>query len=240
MKHTLKNFLQFTLSSKAIFFLFLEAGVGILLSVASLLFFIDIAEGILRKEGLFLDTAISQIIYSLRNPFLTNVMYVFTFLGSDILLLFSSLITIFLVLRKHKHEALLFIFVLGMTALVNIFLKSVIQRPRPTIDPLLTITNSYSFPSGHAMNSFVFYTLLAYFVYHFTKKKRLSTIISTFSLLLIALIGLSRVYLGVHYPTDVLGGYLAGFFIFITMLAMKRTIKFFRLYKIHKNAATHA
>lgn len=211
---------------------------GILLSTASLLFFIDIAESILNKEGLFLDTAIPQIIYSLRNPFLTIVMQVITFLGSDILLLFSSLISIFLVLRKHKREGLLFIFVLGMTALVNIFLKSVIQRPRPTTDPLI-ITSSYSFPSGHAMNSFVFYTLVAYFVYHFTKKKRLSAIISTFSLLLIALIGLSRVYLGVHYPTDVLGGYTAGFFIFITMLAMKRTLKFFRLYKSHKNAAKH-
>ena len=79
------------------------------------------------------------------------------------------------------------------------------------------------------MNSFIFYCLLAYFVYHFTKNRTLSIWASIAALGLILLIGLSRVYLGVHYPSDVIAGYIAGLFVFVTAIVLDKTVLWLKL-----------
>lgn len=235
-KKQLRVFIDFALSSQTALILLVESILGIFLSISSLYLFIKLAKDVFESEFYFLDKLILQFLSTIRSPLLTEIMLLITFLGGPFLLMGAAFLVIVFTYKKHMKECLLFILTLSMGIITNIILKNLFERDRPTLSPLQSLTD-YSFPSGHAMNSFIFYTLLAYFIYHLTRKKKLSFVISAFSLLLIMLIGFSRIYLGVHYPTDVLGGYLAGFFIFITMLAMKRTLKLFRLYKSHKNAA---
>ena len=117
-----------------------------------------------------------------------------------------------------------------MSALINYALKSVIQRPRPSFYPLL-LESDYSFPSGHSMDSFVFYATLAYLVFHFTGNKEFAVVCSAFSIVLIIAIGISRIYLGVHYPTDVLAGYLGGLGWFTSVILIQKTLIFYKLFK---------
>jgi membrane-associated phospholipid phosphatase len=89
-------------------------------------------------------------------------------------------------------------------------LKFIFSRPRPLI-PLLEPARGFSFPSGHAMMSFSFYGLLIYLVYVGVKNPYLKWLLMSFLLILIFLIGFSRVYLRVHYASDVIAGFAAGF-----------------------------
>ncbi len=211
--------------------IFTEIFLGSILSFFSLYLFIKVAQEVFEKETVALDVIISYGIYSLRNPLLTDVMFAITFLGADFVLGAATLVLIILAWKHYKKEALLFSSVLIMTGALNLFLKGLIQRPRPDLAPLIDLTNSYSFPSGHAMNAFVFYSLLAYFAFHFTRNKKFTLVISFIAIILILLIGISRIYLGVHYPSDVIAGFIAGFWVFVTGVLIERTVAFFRLFK---------
>lgn len=167
----------------------------------------------------------------MRSPLLTKIMETITFFGSGTFLVpAAAIIIIYLFLKKHKAESFLFFIVLAMGLILNNLIKILVQRPRPDLSPIF-IEQTFSFPSGHAMNSFIFYALLAYLIFHFTKNKKLAFIISVISIILIVLIGISRIYLGVHYPSDVIAGFIAGFWWFITALLIRQTINFFKLFK---------
>lgn len=231
VKEYMENLVRILKATKASAIIFFEIVGGIILSLFSLLVFIDIAKDVLEKEGAFIDNAISQFIYSFRNPILTDIMLAISFLGAAFILEVATILIIILAWKKHKREAVLFTSVLAMGMILNYLLKILIQRPRPDLAPLLNLEHSYSFPSGHAMNSFIFYSLVSYFVFHFTRKKRLSAIVSVLSLILIFLIGFSRIYLGVHYPSDVIAGFIVGFWVFVTTILIERTIVFFHLFR---------
>ncbi len=207
----------------------IEVLVGLILSIVSFVFFLDITERFLASDGNF-DTAISQFIYSIRTPTLTMVMTVITSFGDVILLIIATLLIIVLNWKKHKREAIVFVVVLVMTLIINVVLKEVIARPRPAIDPLADL-ESYSFPSGHSMSAFVFYTLIARLIYHSTHKSELGFMLAFLSILLIFLVGLSRIYLGVHYFSDVVAGFIGGFWIVVTAILIERTLIFYRLFR---------
>jgi undecaprenyl-diphosphatase len=214
--------------------LFLEIILGFILSILSLSIFREIAENVLSQQTQSWDIAISHAVYSIRISWLTQIMFGLTFLGeAETILSGVVLVLIFLVWKRHKNEAILFFTLILMGGLLNLYLKDIFQRPRPSIAPLMDLT-SYSFPSGHAMNSFIFYSILAYFVFHFTRNKMLSIGVSCFALVLIFLVGFSRIYLGVHYPSDVLAGFIAGFSVFVTAILLDRTLIFFRIKKEKK------
>lgn len=204
----------------------LEIFVGLGLSLVSLIVFAWITHTVLQSQTLILDTSLSQAVYSLRTPDLTQLMILISFMGADFMVLGAGIVTIILAWKKHKYEAVLFLAVLAIGLFLNILLKMIFQRPRPEFDPILDLSASYSFPSGHAMNSFIFYSVLAYFVYHFTHNVFLSFSAASASIIMILLIGFSRVYLGVHYPSDVLAGYIAGFFVFITAIVLQKSFAF--------------
>lgn len=113
--------------------------------------------------------------------------------------------------RLGKREAILLI-AAGLSSLLGFVFKIIVERPRPTIDlvQVLVVEQRNGFPSGHALFAAVFLGLMAYFT--FTRLRRRSIRILTLSslLMLILLIGASRVYLGAHWPSDVLGGYVVG------------------------------
>lgn len=203
---------------------------GIVLVLASLLFFVDFGKEVMEKELISIDNSISFFIYSLRTPILTKIMFFISYFGSEATIAIALLAVIILSLRKHKKEAFLFMFIFVSGFILNTLLKYFLKIPRPNSSPLYNI-DSYSFPSAHAMNSFIFYITLSYFFYHFTKNRKLSLIIFLFSIFLIFFIGLSRIYLGVHHPSDVFAGWIAGFWWFTTVLLVEKIIIFLRLFK---------
>jgi len=207
-------------------FFLIEIFVGFSLAIISILIFAEIAENVFGHETQALDVTISRSFYALRTPWLTNLMLFFSFLGAEFTLLLASLGAIFLALKKRKRESILFSCIFIMGVVINFLLKMMYQRPRPELSPLVHMS-SFSFPSGHAMNAFIFYSILSFFVWHLTHKKRLTILVSCISACLIILIGLSRVYLGVHYPSDVLAGYVTGAFVFTTAIVVQRTMAYF-------------
>lgn len=233
LSQKLRNIFQFASSSQVSFFIFLEVICGIISGLASFILFIDIAEDVLKKEGIFIDTAIAQFVYSFRNPVLTTIMRFISFLGAEFIIFATVFITLFFLCNKHKREATLFFFMISMGFVLNTVIKYLLKIPRPDIDPLY-IEKFYGFPSGHAMNSFIFYASLSYFMFHFTHNKKLSVALSCVSGILIILIGFSRIYLGVHYPSDVIAGFIVGFWWLVTTIVMDKTIIFYNLYRNRK------
>jgi len=206
--------------------LIIEGILGVLGSIGSMLLFLFIVQQTLRSQFLEFDGIVALAITSFRTAELTKIMMVITALGNEFIVVASAIFVIGAAIKKHIHEAILYGYIVATGALLNLLLKALIDRPRPE-HALLQETFS-SLPSGHAMNSFVFYTTLAYFTYHFTHSKRLSVFVSIGCLSMIILVGLSRIYLGVHYPTDILAGYIAGFWWFCTSLLMHKTLVYLR------------
>jgi undecaprenyl-diphosphatase len=203
---------------------------GVISSLFLAYLFFDISTEIIEKDTIIIDRAISYFIYGLRTPPLTQIMIFITNFGAQYTLVGLAFVVVFLFWKHRRQYALFFLIVSAMGLFINISLKELFHRPRPSMSPLIN-ASSFSFPSGHAMNSFVFFATLCFYFYHFTKNKKASVIVAIFSLFLILLIGFSRVYLGVHYPTDILAGYCIGFWWFITAILIEKSVTFSRVYR---------
>ncbi len=129
---------------------------------------------------------------------ITNLANMYWLIGTSIILL------IFL---KNKKTGIRIAINLGLSALVNFTIKQIIQRPRPVGHRIID-ESGYSLPSGHSMVSMAFYGFLIYLIYKNVKNKYLKTTLIILLILLIISIGVSRIYLGVHYVSDVLAGFL--------------------------------
>jgi membrane-associated phospholipid phosphatase len=213
------------------FIICLEIIVGIFLIVGTLKLFLDLGTTVLKNEVFFFDTAITEYIYAFRSPTNTVIMNAITFFGGEFILAATIMIAIVFVVEKHKKYALLFSFILFFGIAINLLLKDFFHRYRPSLNPLV-YEASYSFPSAHAMNSFIFYTAISYLVTRKIKNKILEYSCMLLAILAILAIGLSRIYLGAHFPSDVIAGYLAGFCWFVTVLVLEKTIYFFQVSKV--------
>lgn len=209
-------------------FILLEVVLGILLSISSLIVYLFMTSAVTQQQTVLIDSYVSSIIFSFRSFFLTNLMLFISFLGSELIIFGAIVVIILLTVRNHRKETFIFTLLLLMGVGATTGLKLLYKVPRPDILPLV-VESSYSYPSGHALNSFLFYSTLAYFVYHFTKNRLASVVASIVAAILIFLIGTSRIYLGVHYPSDIVAGYVAGFWLFATTILIDKTITFFRL-----------
>lgn len=148
---------------------------------------------------------------------LTPVMRLITQFGGTILMIAWAMAS--LVLIKNKRIAISVVSNLVLIALLNNILKLIVRRARPTGFRLIAETG-YSFPSGHSMVSMAFYGYLIYLIYKNVRNKKLRwTLITCFSLLIL-IIGMSRIYLGVHYTSDVFAGFLfsLGYLVIYTKL----------------------
>jgi len=225
---------EIILSSKVLLLLTIEIIVGVLSSLAMTVVFFRIFQEVLEKDTLYFDQQMANFIYIWRNPGLTKIMIFITNFGAQYMMVIFVLAVIFLIWRKHKRDALSLVIILVMGVIINLSLKQVIQRPRPVISPLIA-ESSYSFPSGHAMNSSVFYLAMSFYVYHLTKRKKLSLLVTMGSIALIILIGLSRIYLGVHYPSDIVAGYVVGAWWLVTAILIGKSVDFVEIFKIEKS-----
>lgn len=209
---------------------------GSFIILLTVILFAYLSDTILDQERIFFDNAVMQIVLSFRSLWMTQFMTFVTNIGSYGVVGGSIIILCYLLLTNHKKESLLFIIIVLMGFGINTILKLIVARPRPEVSPL-ELLDGYSFPSWHSMSSFVFFATIAYFAYHFTKNKKISIIVAVVCFTLIFLIGISRIYLGVHYPSDVLGGYIAGALWYATIIVLDRVIVLYRLFKEYaKNA----
>ena len=171
-----------------------------------LILFLAIAEDVFTKELIRGDTIGYELVntYLIRDS-LTPFAKIITWFGSPICLI---LITILLfVLIKNKKIGLLITINLVAITILNQLLKFILQRPRPEEFRVINETG-YSFPSGHSMISAAVYGLLIYLIYKNIKNKHTKNVLIIILSLLIIMIGISRIYLGVHYTSDVLAGFL--------------------------------
>ena len=134
-----------------------------------------------------------------------------TALGSAIFISLSTAsLGIWFTIKKDWSKLVFFISAVGGSALLNFVLKNIFQRPRPEFPQAFTIESGFSFPSGHAMISFVFYGAITFLIFSSLKTKWNKVLAACIFLLLTTFIGISRLYIGVHYLTDVVAGWAAG------------------------------
>lgn len=194
----------------------------IVVGVLGIIAFLSLLLIVFRNYLGVFDKVIINWIYTFRSEGVNDFMKAITFFGDGIVLISGILLLLGFIYKKHKISTFNFAVLLVFGTVINLLLKFVYQRPRPDFFPLM-FESTYSFPSGHAMNSFIFYACLAYFINRNTKSRKIRIYTVAFFGLLVLLIGVSRIYLGVHYPSDVLAGYIAGILWFAVIVVVERT-----------------
>ncbi len=186
----------------------LVIGLGLIGLLACVLVLALIATTVQSKEHDVLDTFASPFFHSLASPPLDALMNAATFLGYDITLVPIALAAgVALAWAGRRREALFLAVALGGSLIVNDAMKLFFHRPRPTL-PWAHVLPDYSFPSGHSMNSLALGLALSIIAWRLFGP-RVGAIAVTAAVLVSLTIGVSRIYLGYHYATDVIGGFLS-------------------------------
>lgn len=204
------RFLQARLSPEG--YLGLHLTIGLLVIFAAGWWFGDIAEDMSRDaaKGL-LDNSITSWFQAHATPLLTRIARTITFFGSvGFLTAASAVLALAFAMRKSFYRLLALTLAVGGGSLLNILLKHFFHRHRPVLENPLVTLSSFGFPSGHTMGSTIFYGLLALFVAHSLRSWPRRILVCAVAAFIIALVGLSRIYLGAHYFTDVIGAIAIG------------------------------
>lgn len=176
--------------------------------IISLILFISLVVLIKTTTTNFLDNKVYLLISNnLIKDNITPIVKILTNLSSAIFLV--SLTVLLFIIIKNKKIPLFIMINLSSSYLLNNILKLIFRRDRPSMYNIIT-EKGYSFPSGHSMVSFAYYGLLIYLIFKYIDNKVLKYILISILTTIILLVGISRIYLGVHYTTDVLGGYIFG------------------------------
>lgn len=222
------NFVKKRLTPDEKFGLYLT--VGLLFVAIFMYLFLELLIGLFTRDILVMsDLRVINIAKSFRTPGLNEYMFFMTTLGSEPVIMVGAIATAaFFYFKRYWHFT---VSILLSTMLGEVFyrlLKYAIERNRPPLSLALIKANGYSFPSGHAFMAMVFFGMLAYFVIREARKKIPKYLIILFFAFLIINIGYSRIYFGVHWPTDVLAGLAVGaawITVFITALEIRRKFK---------------
>ena len=184
---------------------------GVALASIAFWFFKKQAESVVTGRADRYDDAIMQAVHTIDNPKMTDVMHVVTQLGTHAAIGAAAGLTAIAMFRKgNKHDAWTVIVSTGGAMAINTLLKNIFQRQRPIeMARRIALPNSHSFPSGHSLLSAATYPIVAH---HLVQDASVATqaLVHTVAGLTILSVGFSRVYFGVHFPSDVLGGFAAG------------------------------
>ena len=166
--------------------------------------FIALIVAVKMNDSIGIDNSIYNYLISFKSPLFTNIVTGITNFGGTFVLIILIILSI-IIFRKKIYSILITVNIINVVLITQV-LKMLIQRPRPSF-PHLVEESGFSFPSGHAMASLGFYGFLVFLIWQTNINKKIKVGITIFLLILILLIGLSRVYLGVHYFTDVVAGF---------------------------------
>jgi undecaprenyl-diphosphatase len=185
---------------------------GLALAVGALFLFSWLAEEVFEGDTIRFDEAVRAAINQHASPALTSLMRFITFFGSTIFITVVGIcVALYFIRIKWRHAALLFAITMAGALVLNGTLKLLFHRARPEPFFGMVAPTSYSFPSGHALYSLCFYGTLAVIAGGRVRRLAGRLAIRAAAVSLILLVGISRIYLGVHYPSDVLAGYMAAF-----------------------------
>ncbi len=176
-----------------------------ILTMTLIILFIVVAYLVKSDRIEWFDGFVYNIVTLGKSPILTSFYKFVTKFSNEFMILLICFVS-FIVFKNKKYGLLISLNAI-IVFLINYVLKSIFTRPRP-VDLMIIFENGYSFPSGHAMVSLSFYGFIIYLINKLDLDKKIKIFFSILLIILILLIGLSRIYLGVHYPSDVLAGYL--------------------------------
>lgn len=177
----------------------------VIISALCIVIFISLALSVLQGEIMRLDQAAYWLIVQrMRRPWLTPIMAAFSSLATPAVLICSLLLIA--AFAPGKHPATACTVNLGCVLLINVILKAIVQRPRPD-GFRLAIESGFSFPSGHSMVAMGFFGLIVWLIIHSDKDRSTRLRLAGVFSFLILMIGVSRIYLGVHYASDVIAGF---------------------------------
>ena len=209
MKNRVQSAYKKTLASLAL--LSVELIIVLTLFICALIVFTIVAYRIFKLQSQEFDFYVFDQVGKLVSPGMTGFMKSITFLGNHNFLIPANLllITYFLFIKKHRWYSIKVPVVALGGVLLMFLLKSIFNRPRPLI-PLLEPISGLSFPSGHALMSVSFYGLLIFLAWENVYNRTWKWVIAGLLVLLILMIGFSRIYFRYHYFSDVIAGFAAG------------------------------
>jgi undecaprenyl-diphosphatase len=190
----------------------LRMGPILMILGSSLMIFASLAEDVLHHEGFStLDPILGNQIITGASKVGDQIFGLITFYGNVVVIIIGTMLLGLWLLKRKRLDQLIFLdAAVGGAALLNFVLKQLFARPRPDYPQAYLTASGFSFPSGHAMISIAFYGAIAYLACSYLKSLRAKLLVSTSALVISGLIGFSRLYLGVHYISDVLAGWAAG------------------------------
>jgi len=199
-----------TTRKRLIEYLGLSLLLGMVAAIATLIFFGWLTDEVLEGDAKRFDDATRAAVHAMASPTMTTLAHFLSFIGSAFFLtIAAAAVIVIFALRKWGREAKLFALTMIGASVLNITLKLAFKRARPEPFFNLLPPDSYSFPSGHSLASCCFFAGLAAILSGRVKSRRARTLIWIAASIMFLLIGLSRIYLGVHYPTDVIAGFSA-------------------------------
>ncbi|WP_435414595.1 phosphatase PAP2 family protein [Polaribacter aestuariivivens] len=203
--------------------------IALIVVISGIKIFVELTENLHTDVLGTFDTKITDYIISFRNPALTSYFSFVTEVGDALgyLVVFTLCSILFYFIFKRWKYAGQLTLVLLLALSSNVILKQIINRARPTLEHLVTV-KTLSYPSGHAMTAMAFYGFLIYLITTFNIRKIFKFSMITLLSFLILSIGISRIYLGVHFPSDILGGFIAGFVWVIFCVLLLNILKLFK------------
>lgn len=199
---------------------------GLASAIGTIIFFGWLADEVLDGETRQFDEVTRAAVHQLASPTMTVVMRGISFLGSTLFLTLATIaIVIWFARRKWGREAKLFAITMAGAGLLNVALKLAFKRSRPVPFFDLFPPESYSFPSGHALTSCCFFGAFAAILTARIKSRRVRTIVWILAITMFLLIGLSRIYLGVHHTTDVIAGFAAALIWILVVRFVEMTLR---------------
>ena len=185
---------------------------GVVLAGLAFWFFVKQADEVVEGDADKYDIAVMEAVHRIDNPTLSRALHAVTQLGSHAAIGTAAGLTALLMLRRgRKHDAWTLVISTGGAMAINTILKNIFQRRRPIeMARRIKLPASHSFPSGHSLLSAATYPIVTH---HLVERASLpvQAVAHTLAGMIILSVGFSRVYFGVHFPSDVLGGFAAGF-----------------------------
>jgi undecaprenyl-diphosphatase len=199
---------------------------GLMIAVGALFFFAWLADEVLEGGTQAMDETVRIFVHGFASQPLTLLMNFVTVLGSTLFLSTVFVCVFIIFIRKNrKRPAILITMTMAGAVILNFVLKVSFARARPVPFFDTPLPSSYSFPSGHALFALCFYGALAWIFASMIRKHWLKSLIWVAAVFLVLLIGISRIYLGVHYPSDVIAGYAASIVWVITIISADYVLK---------------